>query len=348
MSDTIEDTIELNWHALDSEPFRLSGLAWYDQDRALRRLPKSASGNIRPGVDDLANQPTGVQVAFRTDSRKLHVRASIAASERYDHMPATAQCGFDLYLGDPEKMHFHTVTRFNPADSKYESPLLDLPDRELRSVTLNLPIFAQVESASVGLDADASIQAPLPWSQDGRIVIYGTSITHGGCASRPGMSYTNILSRMLNMEIINLGFSGNGIGEPEVIELVAEIPDSRLIVLDYEANAGHEGLINTLPGALDIIRARHPEVPLLVLSRIRFSWEFGSEEADAPRKEARDYQAAVVAEHRQAGDANIHFMDGAELLTSTPDECTVDGVHPTDLGFSQMANALFPVIRDLI
>ena len=177
---------------------------------------------------------------------------------------------------------------------------------------------------------------------------YGTAITQGGCASRPGLLYSNIISRALNREVINLGFSGNGCGDPEVIQLMAAIPDPGLLVLDYEANAGpYETYRQTLQAAIARLRVAHPTVPLLVLSRIPFASEFTHAVGCAARQKRCRMQRDLVACLRRQGDRHLHFFDGANLLGTDADECTVDGVHPNDLGFMRMARGLTPVLHKL-
>jgi lysophospholipase L1-like esterase len=219
----------------------------------------------------------------------------------------------------------------------------------MREFTLNFPLYQAVKELRIGLDPETQIQPPSPYSRAGRLVIYGSSITQGGCASRPGMAYPNILSRNLNMEVINLGFSGSGRGEPEVCRLFASIPETRLRVLDYEANAGTvEQFGKTLPVNLRIVRERQPNVPVLVVSRIVYSTDFTHAENLRTREQAREMQMHLVKDARNGGDAHLHFLDGSTLLGADADECTVDGIHPTDLGFLRMAQGMEPVIRKIL
>src|SRR5690606_269350 len=101
----------------------------------------------------------------------------------------------------------------------------------------------------------------------GRLVVYGTSITQGGCASRPGMAYPSILARRLGIETLNLGFSGNGRGEPEVAHILAQLENVSCFILDYESNVPvAEDLRTTLTAFIPILRERHPDVPIIVIS----------------------------------------------------------------------------------
>ncbi|WP_338131003.1 SGNH/GDSL hydrolase family protein [Cohnella rhizosphaerae] len=164
------------------------------------------------------------------------------------------------------------------------------------------------------------------------------------------MAYPNLLSRYLPYEFINLGFSGNGKGEPEVARTIAGIADPAMFVLDYEANVGTaERMAETLPAFIRILRERHPEVPILVVSKIRSAGERFYEEMRQLLHDRKHVQRSTVERLRSEGDANVHFLDGGTLLgDEDAEECTVDGVHPTDLGFLRMAKSLAPVIRKLI
>jgi hypothetical protein len=338
----------LTWHAPSEPPFRLAGFAWFQHDRAYRRLPVRPKWPLPKAVDDLANCPSGGQVQFQTDSRKLAVKVQLAGPAGLDHMPQTGVAGFDCYVGRPKEQRYWSTTRFQFQAASYTCYLFDLPQRETRNVTLNFPLYQGVKEVLVGMEAGAQVQAPPPYYDNRPIVVYGTSITQGGCAARPGMAFTNILSRRLNRPFVNLGFSGSGRGEPEVARTIAEIPDPACLVLDYEGNAGGGLLEQTLGGFIDILREAHPETPILVVSRIRMAPDCFSLSGARDRDGKRGFQRRTVQGRRAAGDANIHFLDGARLLGGDFDECTVDGVHPTDLGFWRMAKGLEPVLKDIL
>jgi len=320
-------------------------VGWFSVVRSRQGVPAEA---LPAAVDWLANCPAGGQVAFQSDSRHVAVRVKLAGVANMNHMPATGQCGFDLYIGSPSLMRFHNVTKYDHRLAAYEVLLFDHPDAEMRTFTLNFPLYQGVEELQIGLDPDAQIQATPPYSINGRIVYYGTSITQGGCASRPGMAHTNILSRALNAEVVNLGFSGSGKGEPEVCQTFAQITDPRLFVLHYESNVDLERLRTTLPENIRILRNQHRDVPILVVSRIRFARDITHAESRRSRERAREMQADLVEKARTAGDPFIFFLDGSTLLGEDFDECTVDGVHPTDMGFMRIAKGLEPAIRRIL
>lgn len=343
------DEPELRWHSPKKAPFHVAGFAWFETDGVYRRLPLEPAESIPETVDQLANNTAGGQIRFQTNSTRLALRVTLAAAADMDHMPATGQCAFDCYLGPPGGRRYFSTGRFDHHQTSYETPLYDLPEPEMRCVTLNFPLYMGVEEVQLGLAPGAEVAPYPPYDSDGRIIVYGTSITQGGCAARAGMCYTNIMSRRINLEFINLGFSGNGRGESELARTIATIARPALFVLDYEGNAGGiEPLRKTYPEFIHILRDAHPDVPVLAMSLFPFAKESLSADAVAARLERRDFQKRTLDDLRAAGDKHLHFLDGSDIMGPDWDECTVDGVHPTDLGFLRLADAVTHVIREIL
>ncbi len=351
------DTENLIWFKPSIEenaPFKLIGFAWYGQDGEYFRLPKEPGVTLRDGVTYLAKHTAGGQVRFRTNSNRVVVRAKTRGFGVMNHMPQTGSGGFDLYVGDGTKQNFCGTTTYGLNETEFKSQLFGAGDgKTMHDFTLNFPLYNGVESVEIGIDKDAQLEQPLPFSDDRPVVIYGTSITQGGCASRPGMLFTNILSRRLNVPFINLGFSGNGCGDPELAELICQIPNPRLIILDYEANSLTLDMNTTLEPFMDILRKNLPDTPILIMTRVRFS-----EEATLKTNtmaDERSNAAAVRFQHQKneydrwvkKGDKHIYFLDGGTLMGDDYADCFVDGIHPTDLGFYRMANTMEPVLKQI-
>ncbi len=334
------------WLDPRTPPFRLVGFPWIEEDKVYRRLPVKPKWQIRGAVDSLANSTAGGQIQFQSDSPKILIRVKLRQVSGMYHMPATGQSGFDLYIGQPGKQLYLSTTRFAASAKDFETTLFT-GAKTNRHFTLNFPLYNGVESVEIGVVAGSTVNPPVPYEHEGRIVVYGTSITQGGCAARPGMAYPNILSRRLNAGFVNLGFSGNGKGEPALANLINQIGRKRLIVLDYEANAG-ESIRETLGPFIDILRAADKEIPILVISKIRYAGELHNPGQLKSAQARARFQEDLVKARRVAGDANIHFLDGGSLLGEDADECTVDGVHPTALGFMKMANAIEPAIKGIL
>ena len=340
------DANGLVWHSPWARPFRLEGMGW-PLPGTFRRMPLEHGGQLTPAVDDLAWHTAGVQLRFRTDSRRISLRVKLRGVHAMDHMPATGEAGFDAYIGEVGAMHVAGTARFNRALDAYQATLCNLPTAERRTVTVNFPLYKGVAELEVGLDAGSRLSAPPAHAWKQPVVIYGTSITQGGCASRPGMAYTNILSRRIDAPFINLGFSGSGRGEPGVARVIATLPAPALFVMDYEANAGGlEKIRETLPVFLDILRRRWPKTGILVVSKVAYASEAYNADPRNQRLAARDFQRRTVARRRRAGDTRIAFVDGGTLLGTDFGNCSVDGVHQTDLGFLRIADRLEqPVLK---
>ncbi|MCM0649863.1 SGNH/GDSL hydrolase family protein [Clostridium swellfunianum] len=346
----IEDLIDnFKWIMPTESPFKLSGFLWFSQDKCYRRLPKKPMYKLSEEVDILANCTAGGQIRFRTNSSSVAVKVKLLGAANMVHMTATGQCGFDIYAGTDEKVYYCGTTKFDHTKTEYEYTFFKMKDKLWKNIIINFPLYQGVEQIQVGIEASAEVQAPFNYKSDKKILFYGTSITQGGCASRPGMAYTNILSRKLNMEVINLGFSGNGKGEPEMAKLIASIENPACLVLDYEPNCISTDLLGkTLPEFIRIYREVHPKVPILVVSRISYAMDRYDEEISKARTERKAIQKNTVEKYKSMGDSYIYFYDGEALLGQDFEECTVDGIHPTDLGFSRIAEGLERPLLDIL
>lgn len=336
------------WHSPKSAPFRLAGLPWLNQDGVYRRLPVDPGVVISKDVDELANCTAGVQVQFQTDSSHIGIRVQLQGSAWMHHMAATGEAGVDIYVGEPLAQQSMGAVNFDARSSQYEGTLIEFFDEpQVRNITINLPLYKGVDELEIGIKPGSRLLAPPPYSKPGCIVAYGTSITQGGCATRPGMAYTNILSRLMNQEFVNLGFSGNGKGEPELAQLITSIPDKRCVILDYEANCDTPLYKKTLPRFIQILREAEAELPIVLVSRIPFAKEIYNPELRAKWLERFDFQHQLIMDLQEDGDRNIYFVNGQQILGDNWTECTVDGVHLTDLGFYRMASFLHEFLRKI-
>ncbi|THF83330.1 SGNH/GDSL hydrolase family protein [Cohnella fermenti] len=337
------------WVSPGEKPLALTGLPWFRQDGAYRRLPVRPAYPLRPEVDRLANFPTGVQIRLRTDSPKLAVRVELAGPSGAYTMTPAVQCGVDCYLGGPGEQRYVSTSRFDPEASAYESLLFENKGDGMKDITLYLPLYQGVKDIAIGVAPSAELHRFPAFADSRKVIIYGTSIVHGAAASRPGMAYPNMLSRRIPLEFVSLAFSGNARGEKELALLAAEIDHPGLLVLDYEGNVlSFESLVETLPAFIRTYRQAWPEVPILVLSQIRMAKEAFDPELRRERERRLALQRNIVERFRLAGDANVHFQSGKDLLGDDYEECSADSVHPSDLGYRRMSDALLPVFERLL
>ena len=334
------------YHSPFEAPFRLGGSAFQkEMHHQFRRMPFEPF--VSQSVDVLAWYTAGLQLQFKSTSKKVVIKAKLRHTELMHHMPQTGSSSFDLYVGGPGNWQLRCSARYDLKQQEFTSTVFERPDDGLREYLINFPLYNGVDELWIGLEDGAEILPPSPWSCDKPVVVYGTSITQGGCASHPGGAWTNILSRWHNSEFYNFGFSGSGRGEPAAAEILASIENPRCFILDYEPNAHNDGIRNTLEKFLDILRSKHPEVPITVISKAPHAstmLSFGAndvcEEVSEDCRLSREFQKELIAKRRAAGDKNIYFVDGLKLLGIDWGECMMDGCHFNDLGFYRFAENL--------
>lgn len=338
----------LVWHSPAEQPFKLAGFAWFNQDKVYRRLPLKPSSPLPAPVDILADHTSCGQIKFKTDSSRIviNVKLNKNTGGMY-HMAGTGQSGFDLYIGEPGKQKYYSTVMFVAGSKEYQSKLFNRKDGIMREFTLNFPLYSGVKEVSIGLDAGAKIEAPSPYCMDKTIVIYGGSTIQGACASRPGACHMNIISRQLNMQVINLGFSGNGKLEPELGRIMAEITNPAIYIIECERNSKYKLLSERMEDFIKILRQKHAEVPIMILTANPRGNE-SLEIDNSGRLKNWQFMHDLVEKIRKDGDNNIYFVDGSKMLGDDFYECSVDGSHPSDLGFYRMAQGMIPVLKEIL
>jgi lysophospholipase L1-like esterase len=340
---------EWQWRSPLALPFKVFGFPWLEEEGVYRRLPLQSKDGLPSAVDQLANCTAGGQIRFRTDSARVAIRAKLGGASSMYHMPATGQNGFDAYVGEPGRERYAGTSRMKLQEAGYESVLFDgNKPQKLRTITINFPLYQSVKEVAIGLAPGAHVEPCDSLLLRGRLLFYGTSVTQGGCAGRPGLAYPQQLGRRLSQEVINLGFSGNGKGEPEVAKVIRQINRVDCCVLDYEGNCSTERYIQTLEPFIRLYREYKPNVPILVLSRIPYAKEHMDSSKKKERLFRRNFAKDVVSKMNSEGDAWIFFGDSSRLLGRRYDECTVDGVHPNDLGFTRMAEGILPMLKSIL
>ncbi len=324
----------------DRNHVTIKGLPFLTEDH-YSRLPKEMMDDIareNKSLLWLGDHLSGGIIFFETDAKNLHVTIEYAYEPLMNHMAPSGESGFDLYVKQEDQWIFYDVIRPFPRQKMVEVNI-QLPDKTSNTLMIYTPLYTKVIRANVTVEDNEIIQ-PFDPKYDQTIFFYGTSITQGACASRPGLSFTNQLSRMLGIEVINMGFSGNGLGERSTAQITHLCSNLSMIVIDYDANAGAVGKIEeTLIPWINIVRQVHQEIPILILSRIPFNREIFDEKDFIHRMKNKDYQKRVANQLE-----NIHFIDGEWLIQKNETEVTVDGIHLNDLGMSLFAQRLVPYI----
>ncbi len=315
------------------EPFEIFGVKHIDGK--FRRMPEEIAKEVNEGVHYLHANTSGGRIKFCTNSNYVAIKAVMPSIYRWVHFAMTGSSGFDIYV---DNQYYRTYVPPFDCKNGYES-VHDL-DGEWHEILIHFPLYSEVSELYIGTNDCAEIKAPTPY-RGKPIIYYGSSITQGGCAARPGMSYQNIISRRLGVDHINLGFSGNALGEESMARYIAGL-DMSAFVYDYDCNAPNPAHLEaTHERFFNIIREAQPSLPIILAPRPQFV-------QDRISKMRRDIILATYNSALAKGDKNVYFVSSEELTALCKNEGTVDNCHPTDLGFVSMAEAFIRALEKII
>ena len=263
------------------------------------------------------------------------------------HITMIGQFGFSVYADGQYQGRispvYETLLKENSVDGKmaFEGLVKLPPETNMHNVTIHFPLYGGICSLFIGVQDGSTLLSPPDYTHETPILFYGSSITQGGCASRPGNDYAGLLGIWLDSDILNLGFSGNAKGEKEMVDYLCSLNPS-VFVLDYDHNAPSvEHLKDTHLPLYKAFRSAHPTTPIVMLSAPDYRNQSNATARRAIVSETYDYAVSN-------GDKNIYFIGGEKLFGADYPFATVDGCHPNDLGFYRMAEACYAVIKDLI
>lgn len=337
------ETDELRFYDVRKDPFDVYGIYFDEAESVFRRMPKEVAEQVSPAVLLRSTRASGGRLRFSTDADRIAIRVRFEAYCRLSYFSESGANGFDLFVDDPESGVSRFVRLFPfEIDSRegYESEV-KLPCRKMRHLTIHLPNYATIAELCIGLPNDAEVGHGLSYQPVAPIVYYGSSITQGGCPSRPGNSYENIVCRRTGIDYVNLGFSGCGRGETAMAEYVASL-DMSVFVMDYDHNAPDaDHLKRTHEAFFQIFRKAHPDTPCIFMSRP----DFGTLLYEKFERR-KDVILETYRRARENGDRNVYFIDGESIFRGPyEDLCLVDNIHPNDLGFALMADAVTAMLE---
>ncbi len=326
-------------------PVKITGFPWIEENGNYHRLPDRFEDKYSIKLNNLRKCASGGAVRFRTNSHLLGIKWEIEPDtiDCSPRMTANMSQGFDFYYGEPGNMTFEGCINAQTEDHVHYRNTKHLSDENvMREITLNFPLYSAVKRVEIGLDPNAVIEMPSPMKHEKPVVFYGSSITQGGCASRPGLNYTALLARKLGFDQINLGFSGSAKGEDFIAEMIADLPMTAF-VYDYDNNAPSvEHLEQTHEKFFRIIRQANPTLPIVMISRTN----------TYKRPKFPQYREVILKTYQNAlaaGDKHVYFIDGEKLFGEEDRlECTVDNVHPNDLGFYRMYRGILPILKEAL
>lgn len=326
------------------------------------RLSAGIEGKVRSAVWDLGQCSAGIALRFRTNARTIGAKWTLLNNFRMNHMTPTGICGFDLYAFDGRQWRFAGTAQPNGKESinVFRSGM----DGQMRDYVMFFPLYDGVIELALGVEEGAVIEQPTVLGDNlfggsavKPLVVYGTSITQGGCASRPGMVWTSILSRMLKRECVNLGFSGNGRMDLIMAQEMARI-DAGAYLIDCLGNCTVKIVRDSTERFIRTLAEAHPDVPVIMMSNYpyQYQWLDAATRDDVNTEDALWHQ--LYEKMRAEGLSNLQYLEiggthSAEepmegSATGPDNEASVDGAHLTDLGFQRMAEFMYPYLKDIL
>lgn len=330
-------------YKLPCEPFTVCG-GWYDKDFGFIKVPlniaKEASNTVLWGSRCTA----GVRVLFSTNSKSMKIRAEIFQKCLMNHMALTGSASFTLCEVVEEKEIF--IANFIPSlniDEDFMVAQCDLKGEQMRNYVLYFPLYSGVKSLEIEFDASAEVEKYIKYRDKKPILYYGSSITQGGCASRPNSCYQAYISEWTNIDYLLLGYSGGARAEDAICDYLSNV-DCSIFVCDYDHNApSAEYLNNTHKKLYKKFRSteKNKNTPIIFMTK-----------PDGLRDIQGEIRANIIKETyeyaKNNGDDNVYFIDGRSIYPERIREhCAVDGCHPTDLGFYFMAEKLYETVKKL-
>ncbi len=343
------------WDPIQTDFHTIEGQAWPDETKApYDRLPARAEGVVREAVWNLSRHAAGQLIRFRTNAESITVRYGVKGNHAMNHMPATGVSGVDLYaINSDGKWLWAKASRSFNDTIVYRFTGLKPNDgyhKFGREYRLYLPLYNSVEWMEIGVQEEDFFR-PLAVRLEKPIVVYGTSIAHGACASRPGMAWTNILGRKMDRPLINLAFSGNGRLEKELIDLLTEI-DAEVYVLDCLPNLTRAGLYDEVEltkrilESVRTLKAEKPDTPVLLTEHAGYTDGFITPDRLISYTRVNEIQKKAFKQLQEEGLQGIYYLPYEDIQLGLED--MVDGTHPNDLGMMHYAEAYETALRKVL
>lgn len=342
---------QIKWSNPLDQPFPvIRGRAWHnEQQRTYARLPLKAKNLVNKAVWNLSQQSAGLSIAFYSNSPEIKIKYTVTGGRSMAHMPATGVSGVDLYATDRNGRSRWCAAKYSLGDTlvyTYDGLTYEDASNKGYEYTLFLPLYNSVSFLEIGVKDNASISF-IPVSEEKPLVVYGTSIAQGACASRPGMAWINIINRTMEHPVVNLGFSGSGKLEKELFELLAET-DAKLYIIDCMPNmispADTAVIAERILTGIKTLRTRN-QAPVLLVEHSGYMNEYTSDRAEASYK-ASNRQLRKAYNTLVQQEPDIYYLTKEEIGLSM--DAMVEGVHPSDLGMQQYADSYVKKIREIL
>ncbi|TCD01313.1 SGNH/GDSL hydrolase family protein [Pedobacter psychroterrae] len=346
-----KEAVYKTWNPAKDQTSVVAGQGWHAgiQD-FYDRLPFKSEKLVRKPVWNLSKNSSGLNLQFKSDAPEIVVRYMVSGSVQMPHMPATGVSGVDLYAKDAnDGKWLWSAGKYSFGDTiVYRFINLKTADSKVRDYTLYLPLYNSVKWMEISVPEQSNFTPSV--NKEKPIVVYGTSIAQGACASRPGLAWTSIVGRKLNTPMVNLAFSGNGRLEKELIELLPEI-DAKLYVLDCLPNLTGEAFTNAeikkrVEDAVAYLQLKKPGVPILLTEHDGYTDDGINLERKKSYERVNHALKAAFTALKAKGVTNIFILTKEEINQDI--ESTVDGTHPNDIGMMRYAEAYEKTIKKIL
>lgn len=332
---TKDASSNLLWH--DALHLTIEGQCWKDTEDPFDRLPKSAKNVVRPPVWDLSKKSAGIAVRFISNTTSISAKWDTGRDWKMKHITSNGANGIDLYVKFENEWRWLAVGSTADEGDSHSRELMTNLEPEFREYMLYLPLYNNCFQLKIGITPNATMR-PAPVRDEGYLLFYGTSIVQGGCASRAGLAHPSIIGRKLNRPIVNLGFSGNGIMEPEIADLLSQT-NPAIYILDCLPNMEEPRITERVEPFIQTIRNKRPNIPILLIDNIRYAGSHLFKARLDRYLSSNKAQYAAFERLQKSGYKKLYYLKDDGLI-GNDFEGTVDGTHPNDLGFMRMAEKI--------
>ena len=321
-------------------PLSVHGAPFWEEEKTLRRLPRELMEEL-PHLSFFGRRCPGARVRFKTDSKNIRIRFEFEKADPDAGMSMFACLAANVLIGDEKYGEFLGIICPPHCGETVADGILE-KSGNMDSVTIHLPRNEVIKSFEIYIDEGAQILPPDPYKYEKPVVFYGSSITEGGCCCNIINAYASILSRHLSFDSINLGFSGNAKGEPQMAEFIKGL-DMSVFVYDYDHNADSPELLKaTHEPFFKVIRKANPDLPVIMMTRPKNNYT-------QEEKQRREIVKTTYLNAVESGDKNVYFIDGETFFGKADgNSCLIDGLHPNDLGFHRMAEKIEPLLKEIL
>ncbi|MBP3327832.1 MAG: hypothetical protein J6L91_02875 [Clostridia bacterium] len=321
-------------------PLSVHGAPFWKEEKTLRRLPRELMEEL-PHLSFFGRRCPGARVRFKTDSKNIRIRFEFEKADPDAGMSMFACLAANVLIGDEKYGEFLGIICPPHCGETVADGILE-KSGNMDSVTIHLPRNEVIKSFEIYIDEGAQILPPDPYKYEKPVVFYGSSITEGGCCCNIINAYASILSRHLSFDYINLGFSGNAKGEPQMAEFIKGL-DMSVFVYDYDHNAYSPELLKaTHEPFFKVIRKANPDLPVIMMTRPKNNYT-------QEEKQRREIVKSTYLNAVESGDKNVCFIDGETFFGKADgNSCLIDGLHPNDLGFHRMAEKIEPLLKEIL